>query len=766
MRLAKFFILFFVFIVLQSKCQKVGLVLSGGGAKGLAHIGVIKSLEENGIPIDYVVGTSIGAIVGGLYVAGFSPDEIIKEMKSPDFYSYLRGTIPEKYKYYYKKLPEDASLIRIPLKFHGKKFIYFDLPTNYIPSDAMDFGACKFFSASSAACKQNFDKLFVPYRCIGADINNSTQHIFDKGDLGSAIRASMAFPMVFKSVEIDSILYFDGGIYNNFPIDVMRQEFKPDYIIGVSVSALLDEKATIDDLLPQLANLIMSNSNDSKILKEDGIILKINLPKIGLFDFQKVDELVKIGYDYCNNLIDSIKKTVYSCQNYDSLNLKRNNYRAAQPELIFDNIEIEGKNANANYFAERTIKETGKLLNIKTLELQYYKLISDPQIEYAIPQFYYNDTTKMFSSRFKLKVKTPFEFLFGITISSSGVNEGFIGFNFKILDKFSTILNSNVYFGQIYSSFHIGSRFDFPSKIPITIDFQLNNNKFNYYKSTGNLFFVSSDRANVVKFDRNIRLDFFSPSSRLSIIKFGYAFGEKELKYYQNENIVKDSDSDNTIFLLNTLHLSYIRDNLNFLQYPTKGNKNTISVRYINGFEITSTTSTTKIYRENHDWFEISATTDSYYNVLSFLSLGIYGKFNFSNKPFFNNYAASVLSLPVCNPISHSFTILTDSYRANSYLCIGIKPIFIITDRINIRLETYAFAPYQKILQKQIDGNFKPYYSEKFSFIDYIFSVNAVYNTPVGPFSASFNYYSAEKIKTYFMLHLGYYIFNKTCFDY
>lgn len=253
-------IFFSLFILLPflSSSQKVGLVLSGGGAKGLVHIGIIKALEENNIPIDYVVGTSMGAIVSGFYASGYSPDSIHKVLKTPDFTDYSKGLIPERFAYYYKKGQDDASIFHIPVSFSDKK-INLQLPTNYISTKSMDIGVCKYFSLSSAKAGNNFNNLFVPFRCVASDVYYNRQKVFSKGDLGTTIRASMAFPLLFKAVEIDSVLYFDGGIYNNFPVDVMKKEFNPDYIIGVVV-VNLDEKATEDNVLLQISNLVVSNT--------------------------------------------------------------------------------------------------------------------------------------------------------------------------------------------------------------------------------------------------------------------------------------------------------------------------------------------------------------------------------------------------------------------------------------------------------------------------------------------------------------------------
>ena len=210
--------------------QKVGLVLSGGGAKGMAHIGVIRVLEENNIPIDYIAGTSIGAIVGGLYAAGYTPDEMEELFKSDDFYFWSTGKIQKDYRYYFKIPEEDPAWIDLRLEKKDEKLKILP-PTNFVPQEQMDFAFMELFAATNAACKYNFDSLMVPFFCVATDVNKSQPLVMRSGDLGSAIRASMTVPLVFKPIEIDGVLLFDGGILNNFPHDIMKDLFQPDIII-------------------------------------------------------------------------------------------------------------------------------------------------------------------------------------------------------------------------------------------------------------------------------------------------------------------------------------------------------------------------------------------------------------------------------------------------------------------------------------------------------------------------------------------------------
>ena len=214
--------------------QKVGLVLSGGGAKGLTHIGIIRALEENNIPIDYIAGTSMGAIIGSLYAMGYSPDDMEKLLKSDSFKRWYTGNIEEKYIYYFKKNPPTPEFIniRVSLKNPLHKVKTQFLPSSVVDPLQMNLAFLELFGQATAACQNDFDKLFIPFRCVASDVYNKKPMIFENGDLGDAVRASMSFPGMFKPIEIDSTLVYDGGIYNNFPVNVMVNDFHPDVIIG------------------------------------------------------------------------------------------------------------------------------------------------------------------------------------------------------------------------------------------------------------------------------------------------------------------------------------------------------------------------------------------------------------------------------------------------------------------------------------------------------------------------------------------------------
>ena len=155
------------------------MVLSGGGSRGAAHIGVIRALEENKIPIDYIAGTSIGAIIGCLYSIGFTPDEMEKLMDSDDFKRWASGVMDEQYVYYYRK--EDPNSAWVSMDINFKKKLTSLLPSNLISPYEMDFAFMEIFAPGAAACNYNFNNLVIPFRCVVSDVDSTKPMVMHNG---------------------------------------------------------------------------------------------------------------------------------------------------------------------------------------------------------------------------------------------------------------------------------------------------------------------------------------------------------------------------------------------------------------------------------------------------------------------------------------------------------------------------------------------------------------------------------------------------------
>jgi len=273
---------------------KIGLVLSGGGAKGASHVGVIKVLEELGIPIDFIAGTSMGAIVGGLYASGMTADELAAAIKSIDWEDVFNDKPQRSDRDFRRKLDDEGFLIRYKLGFKDGSIQF---PLSAIDGQKLNFVLRSL--AQRAVGIDNFDKLPIPYRAVATDIETGDTVVLGAGDLVTAMRASMAVSGVFPPVEIDGRLLVDGGLSNNVPIDVARQ-MGADIVIVVGFPEQLKKRkdltSAVSIVLQSLDLLIMQNSRlQLKTMRPGDVYIAPSLGDIGAGSFDRAADAISIG---------------------------------------------------------------------------------------------------------------------------------------------------------------------------------------------------------------------------------------------------------------------------------------------------------------------------------------------------------------------------------------------------------------------------------------------------------------------------------------
>lgn len=290
-----------VFSVLFGE-QKIGLALSGGGARGLAQIGVLKVLEEENISIDYIAGTSIGSIIGGLYAAGYSASEIEKMILQTKWDDIFDETICRENYYIGEK------------RWKPLANYYFVVDDNFVPRLPQAFLTgedliSKLFSFTyPVAHIRDFDKFPIPFRCVSTDILNGKEKIFSEGSLHETMRASMSFPSIFQPMRLEGNLYIDGGIVNNLPVQILK-EMGADFIIAVQTNSGLKSEENLQDLidvLEQTINLgVTENVNES--IRHCDLLIKPELNDISLLDFRKKKEIIARGEEAARKKLNQLK---------------------------------------------------------------------------------------------------------------------------------------------------------------------------------------------------------------------------------------------------------------------------------------------------------------------------------------------------------------------------------------------------------------------------------------------------------------------------
>lgn len=341
-----------------TKRPKLGLVLSGGGAKGFAHIGVLKALEKAGVKIDFIGGTSMGAVVGGLYASGYSATQIDSIFFNTNFDELLQDYIPRSSKSFYEKRNDEMYTITLP--FNKLKI---GIPI------ALSKGMYNYNLLSKLTHKvrnvNNFEKLPIPFLCVATDIEKGESIVLKKGYLAQAMLASSAFPSLFSPVEIDGKLLIDGGVMDNYPVDEVRK-MGADIIIGVDVQDDLKDRNYLKDatrILVQITNLDMIKSMEQK-KKITDVYIKPDVSNYGVISFDKGQEIIKIGEEAAMAEIEKIKNLVGQNQNY-----VLNKIKIQKDTLIIKKISINTlENYTRAYILGKLRFKNGKKISYEDLK--------------------------------------------------------------------------------------------------------------------------------------------------------------------------------------------------------------------------------------------------------------------------------------------------------------------------------------------------------------------------------------------------------------
>ncbi|EYA48031.1 patatin-like phospholipase family protein [Bacteroides fragilis] len=752
--------LFLLFLPMLVQAQKVGLVLSGGGAKGLTHIGIIRALEENNIPIDYITGTSMGAIVGSLYAMGYSPDDMETLLKSEDFKRWYSGEVEEKYMYYFKKKLPTPEFFNIRFSFKDSLSLKPQfLPTSVVNPIQMNLVFIDLYARATAACDGDFDKLFVPFRCIASDVYNKKQLILKRGDLGDAVRASMSFPFMFKPIEIDSMLAYDGGIYNNFPTDVMREDFHPDIIIG-SVVSTNPGKPKENDLMSQIENMVMQKT-DYSLPDSAGILMTFKYNDVSLMDFQRIDELEKIGYDRTMSLMDSIKSRIHRRVNVDNIRLRRLVYKSNYPELRFKNIYIDGANTHQQVYIKKEFHTSDdKEFTYEDLKRGYFRLLSDNMISEIIPHAVFNPEDDTYDLHLKIKMENEFSVRVGGNVSTTSSNQIYLGLAYQNLNYYSKEFTLDGQLGKIYNNAQFMAKVDFATTIPTSYRFIASISTFDYFKKD-KLFSKNDKPAFNQKDERFLKLKVALPFLSSKRLELGFGIAQIEDRYFQNNVIDFDKDKyDKSGYRLFGGSVSFNGSTLNSRQFPIQGAREALVAQIFTGnesFRPGGNSENKKPVKEKHSWLQLSYMKEKYHKMGANWILGWYLDAVYASKNFSENYTATMMQASEFAPTAHSKLTYNEAFRANQYVAAGIRPIYRLNQMFHVRGEFYGFLPIFPIERNSIN---KAYYGKAFSRFEYLGEISVVCQLPFGAISAYVNHYSSPRREWNVGLTLGWQLFN------
>lgn len=722
--------------------QSVGLVLSGGGAKGIAHIGVIQALEENDIPIDYIAGTSMGAIIGGLYAAGYTPEEMLALILSEGFTDWSTGRINPNLTYYFIKKPQTPAFAELNINLSRKDSL--DKTSSLLPSSLisplpMNFAFMDLFAAYTAQCGGNFDNLFVPFRCVTSDVEAKHKIVCRSGKLSDAVRASMTFPPVFQPIKMDGVYVYDGGIYDNFPVDVMREDFAPDFMIGIDVHA--EDAPQTNSIINQLENMIIQN-NDYSLPADEGMRIHVDVSRFSLLDFGKAKEISTIGYNRAMEMMDSLKSRVTSRVPARTRQLRRQIFKSMTPNIAFDSVHVTGGTPQQNNYIAKLFKSAKTdTFGIERARLAYYSALSPGRLRNLFPQAIYNPQTGMFTLDLDADVKSNFALGAGGYLSSSINSMIFVSAEYSAMSFRSAEVKAMGWIGQNYMAAQINSRLYLPTNLPSAFELDGIFSRQKFYEND-KLFYEDNSPAFITHYEGFARLKYAWAVTRSGKASVGIGGGQSRDNFYSSDNgDFSSAGSERTVFNLAQAVGRLDFDNLDNTQYPAEGYDLHLSVMQTLG---------KSHLRENHPdgvelltddnvhWFQAELQGGAYFMLSKKFSLGTTWDILVSNRKLMDSYYASLVNAPGFTPTPSTSGVFNKRFHANSFAAVGIVPIWRPFSRAQVRLSANMFLPFRRIEMDKETG--RATNGRWFRNPEMIAELDLVYNLPFASVCGYVNY--------------------------
>lgn len=732
--------------------KSVGLVLSGGGAKGIAHVGVIKALEDNDIPIDYVAGTSMGSIVGSLYACGYSPEEMMNLFLSDGFRSWSSGRINRDLTFYASEPKPSAAWVNLYINPKDSSIFTSDIiPSSLINPIPMNLEFLRLFAPYTEQCKADFDKLMVPFRCVASDIYHKHKVVFSKGSLGESVRASMSFPLVFKPIEIDGVLMYDGGIYDNFPVNVMNEDFDPDLIIGVSVSGA-DTKPIANDIYSQLEDMIIQN-NDYSVPAKEGIKIQVPVTDFGVLDWGQAKTIYNIGYETGLAMVDSIKKRTPARMPLSAVKNRRASFKAATPELHFDSISIQGcTKGQADYL--RYLMQGRRQnadLDIEQVSEGYYRAISTGKLADLLPLAQPASMPRILD--LKANVRNRWNVGFGGWITSSTNSMLYLSTGYHTLSANSMDLDLGIWVGQSYYAAEGSARFGLKTPVMSWLEVLGVVSKTKFFDSEL-LFYEDKSPTFINDFENYIKLNYGWAIGRKAKGYVSVGYGHIKDDYYPaGTTDFVNTRRDKSRFNIGLLRVGFEKNTLNDFMYPSAGME---FKAYAQGLYLMSDflpqgkRADRQVFG-GHVRGMAEILWRHYFSLHKKFTLGALANGVLTVGSNRQNYTVAMIQSPAFAPTPSTKNVFNIGFRADNYLAGGIIPIYKPFNNAQLRGDFFVFAP----VREMKNVNNMAVQGAWFRRCEFMGEIAAVYNLSFASISLYGNYMTYPKRNWNFGISLG-----------
>lgn len=747
---------------------KVGLVLAGGGAKGFYHIGVIKALEENNIPIDYVAGTSMGAIVGALYAAGYTPEQMEQLVLSGDVERWAMGHIDDKYRYYYLKQHAPSRLaVYVDMKrdtVERKSSVNLALPHSFINTTQIDMALVEIFGSANEACGGDFDRLMIPFLCVASDMNAHKEVIMREGNLPFAVRASMAYPMAYSPVTDDEgRVLVDGGCQDNFPWKPMKREFAPDFIVG-SVCLESEQIARPSSSVETQVMALVTKPTDYNLPAEDGITVFRNVD-YSVFDFKAGSKIIELGYEDALERMEQIKSRLNTRRTRVEVAQRREAFLDGCPDMRFGDLRIKGLRKRQGEYA-RVLTGMEKLRDTTTRENLTIAQVKDKYLTLmatgsfttsGFPRIHYDSLYGDYEIDINLSSKPSSKFLVGGNVSSTAFNQAFLGYNFTRLSRTSQNIYADLFLGPVSSVIKVGGRTIFLRRTPMYFDYSIEASWLSTLRGTFGKITPSYSAIEARTVENFIHAGTGAAVGKKSIIELSANAGHNYFSYVAPYDEA-DSPHTHDRFRFAAMQLKYERSTLDKLTFATRGSHLSLSLIGVTGrdrYENAMLNALGEFATQRRRWLGAKFQWEHYPGdwAKSRISTGYNIEAVYTNHPRFANDYATTLSSPRYTPIAHSKMVYMPEFFADTYIAAGLMPTFKLWDNLFLRVSAYAMLRDLTRMQEHMSVR---------DYMHYIGDLSLIYHSRIGPLSLSATKYNfTSRNNLYVMFNFGNPIFGK-----
>lgn len=712
-------------VAAQAPRQKVGLVLSGGGSKGIAHIGFIQAMEENSIPIDCITGTSMGAIVGALYAAGYSPAEMMALLKSKEFMDYAMGRISDNNRYEFNTPAPTPQWLNVNLATSDSATMANLLPTSLINPIPMDFEFMAIFSPATGAARGNFDRLMVPLRTVASDVYAHKPVVFADGQLSLAVRSSMSFPLVFQPIMVDGRLLYDGGLYDVYPVDVMERDFKPDRIVGIDVSTPNDSPGP-NNLISQIENMVMTGSI-APFPDSIGVNIRFDLEKYGLMGWASADTIYQIGYRRGLAMADSLRSRIRARRSPCETEAMRRAFKKRLCPLVVDSVTVVNTSPRkARYIASTFRAGHAGPLSEQQARNGYYDVTSTGRLRQMMPHAVYDSVKGMYDVTLHADLAKPLQLGIGGYLTSGTQSMLYARAARNTMSYLRPNWQVEGWVGQSYLAARGETSLELPGAIAHRLLFSLSASRERLFESE-KMFYDFKSPAFIVQSEIDALLHWQMATGRHATFELNTGYGHLTSRYRSPLPEGGEESPRRIVYNLAKLGARWTFSTLDDPVLPTSGAEFRLGVLGTMGRRHLKLDD--QRISSSPRWLVAELTGRKFFPIGSKFSLGVDAQAVWSTQKLLTTYAASLIEARSYTPFWSMENEFDAGLRANQYLAAGLTPVVKLGSMFQIRLEGRIFAPMRRILPVGENG---VRYSSWFGACQFAGELTAALSLPFG----------------------------------